>query len=89
MPIKHSGGDVRQEVNYVNLEFVGEIQAGDKHTTVEGWYLKQAMGWDQLGSEPWSISTSRCQGDADDPAKEATESISGRKSGECGILETK
>lgn len=29
MPVKHSGGDVKSEVNYVNPESVGEIWAGD------------------------------------------------------------
>lgn len=53
MPIKHSGGDVRQEVNYVNLEFVGEIQAGDKHTTAEGWCLKQGNGMRSVGE--WAL----------------------------------
>ena len=34
MPIKHAGRDVKQEVNYANLEFVGEIRAGDMHLSV-------------------------------------------------------
>lgn len=41
MPIKHSGGDVKEEANYVNLEFMREIQAGDMHLAAYRWNLKQ------------------------------------------------